>query len=72
MGADAQGGKMKSQSLHLKTDTWGKEGEQRMGKGSEDTALRGGERRSPARHRSLPIANLGVAAKAGQKSEDNY
>jgi len=55
-----QGGKNKKLPLPQKTDTRGKE---RMGKGREDTPLGGGERKNPARCRSLAKANTRTAGR---------
>jgi len=65
-----QGRKSEKSLLPQKTGTWGKESE-RMGKGREDTPLGGGERKNPARYRSLPKANSRTAGGARERQEND-
>jgi len=65
-----QGGKSEKSPLPPKTDTRGKAGE-RMGEGREDTPLGGGERKNPARCRSLPRANPRAVGGTGPKQEND-
>ena len=65
-----QGRKNEESLLSQETSTWGKESE-RVGKGREDTSLRGGERKNPAGYRGLPKANPGAVGRKGQKPEDD-
>jgi len=56
--------------LSQETDTRGKESK-RVGKGREDTPLRGGERKNPAGYRSLSTANSRAVGGTGQKQEND-
>ena len=56
--------------LPQETNPWGKESE-RMGKGREDMPLGGGERKNPAGHRGLPMANSRAVGGTGQKQEND-
>jgi len=56
--------------LSQETNTRGKESE-RVGKGREDTPLGGGERKNPARYRSLSTTNSRDIGARGQKQEND-